>query len=240
MKLIQIQSIKFLLTLVILLMVSSQAFAQQQDKKDRKNDKDEAIEEPPYRREIVQFSGIIKDVDNGQPIPFATIYVDKVFRGTISNMDGFFSFAVAKGDSIVIRSVGYKEARLQIPFELSGNSYHIMYGLEGDTIMLDEVVIYPWNKLTFKQHFINLEIPNDLQKLAEETFAKANLADFSEWTDYDGTENFDLFINNYVGEIYYQGQSAPIQLMNPFAWAQFIKAIKAGKFKREKKDVIKY
>ncbi len=231
---------EFFITIVLLVMISIPVFAQQQDKKDRKNEKEEEVVEQPYRREIVQFSGIIKDVDNGQPIPFATIYVDKVFRGTISNMDGFFSFAVAKGDSIVIRSVGYKEARLQIPFELTQNSYHVMYGLEGDTIMLDEVVIYPWNKLTFKQHFINLEIPDDLQKLAEETFAKANLADFSEWTDYDGTENFNLFINNYVGEIYYQGQSAPIQLMNPFAWAQFIKAIKAGKFKREKKDVIKY
>jgi hypothetical protein len=231
--------VRFFVAVLMLFAVVQEAYAQQPEKKDRKNDKEEEVIEP-YRREIVQFSGIIKDLDNGQPIPFATIYVDKVFRGTISNMDGFFSFAVAKGDSIVIRSVGYKEARLQIPFELSGNSYHVMYGLEGDTIMLDEIVIYPWNKLHFKQHFINLEIPDDLQELAEETFAKANLADFSEWTDYDGTENFDLFINNYVGEIYYQGQSAPIQLMNPFAWAQFIKAIKAGKFKREKKDVIKY
>lgn len=221
----------FLLVGILIFSFSNIAHAQ----RDRKNDKTEAA--AAKKKDVIQFSGIIRDLEDGQPIPFATIYVDKVFRGTISNMDGFFSFAVAKGDSIVIRSVGYKQAMLQIPEELNSDSYHVMYALESDTIMLDQVVIYPWNKLHFRQHFINLEIPDNLQKLAEETFAKATLADFSEWTDMDGNENFDVFINNYVGEIYYQGQSAPIQLMNPFAWAQFIKAIKAGKFKREKKEM---
>ncbi|MEZ5007748.1 MAG: carboxypeptidase-like regulatory domain-containing protein [Chitinophagales bacterium] len=208
-----------------------------QNNKDKKSDPEVVT---PTKKEVVQFSGIIRDITDGTPIPFATVYVDKIFRGTISNIDGFFSMAVAKGDSIVIRSVGYKEERLQIPPNLKGDSYHLLYALENDTIMLDEVVIYPWSKLHFRQHFINLEIPDDLQQLAEETFAKSTLAEFSEWTDYDGNENFDQFINNYVGEIYYQGQSAPIQLLNPFAWAQFVKAIKAGKFKRSKKDVIKY
>jgi len=185
-------------------------------------------------KDVIQFSGIVKDVTTGQPIPFVTVYVDKVFRGTITNMEGFFSFVVEKGDSIVIRSVGYKEERLQIPSSLNGDHYHVMYALEADTILLDEVVIYPWpSKQQFRQAFINLEVPEDLQELAEQTFARSTLEEFSLLTDYDGNENFDQFVNNYVGEIYYQGQSAPIQLMNPFAWAQFIKAIKQGKFKRK-------
>ena len=185
---------------------------------------------------IVQFSGIVKDLSTGQPLPFATVYVDKVFRGTITNLEGFFSFVVQKGDSIIIRSVGYKQEKLQIPLALDGDSYHVMYALENDTILLDEVVIYPWpNRQQFRQAFINLEVPDNLQDLAELTFANSSLEEFSLLTDYDGNENFDQFINNYVGEIYYQGQSAPIQLMNPFAWAQFIKAIKAGKFKRKDK-----
>jgi len=185
-------------------------------------------------KDVVQFSGIIQDVTTGQPIPFVTIYVDKVFRGTISNLDGFFSFVGEKGDSIVIRSVGYKQEKLQIPSSLKGDSYHVMYALEADTILLDEVVIYPWpSKQQFRQAFINLEVPDDLQELAEQTFARATLEEFSLLTDYDGNENFDQFVKNYVGEIYYAGQSAPIQLMNPFAWAQFIKAIKQGKFKRK-------
>lgn len=185
---------------------------------------------------IVQFSGIIKDLNTGEPLPFATIYVDKKYRGTITNLDGFFSFVVEKGDSMVIRSVGYKEKRLQIPPKLVGDSYHVMYALEADTILLDEVVIYPWpTRQQFRQAFINLEVPDDLQELAIQTFENARLEDFSLFTDYDGNENFDQFVNNYIGEVYYQGQSAPIQLMNPFAWAQFIKAIKAGKFKRKDK-----
>lgn len=228
------------ITLLLIVGLMTTFFIHPSFGQERKVKKVENDGEEPQKKEVVQFSGIIRDATDGQPIPFATVYVDKIFRGTITNIEGFFSMAVAKGDSIVIRSVGYKEERLQIPPSLKGDSYHVMYALENDTIMLDEVVIYPWSKLHFRQHFINLEIPDDLQQLAEETFAKSSLAEFSEWTDYDGNENFDQFVNNYVGEIYYQGQSAPIQLMNPFAWAQFIKAIKAGKFKREKKDVIKY
>jgi hypothetical protein len=188
-------------------------------------------------KDVVQFSGILKDISTGQPLPFATVYVDKVFRGTITNLDGFFTFVVEKGDSIIIRSVGYKEKRLMIPKKLQGDSYHVMYGLENDTILLDEVVIYPWpTHQQFRQAFINLEVPDDLQELAEQTFANSSLEEFSLWTDYDGSENFDQFITNYVGEVYYQGQSAPIQLLNPFAWAQFIKAITAGKFKRKVKE----
>lgn len=230
------------LTLFALLAILTLNYSsiQAQSKKNKKAKTEEAETPKEKVKEVVQFSGIVKDLSDGQPIPFATVYVDKIFRGTITNEDGFFSFAVAKGDSIVIRSVGYKEERLLIPESLQGETHHVMYALESDTILLDEVVIYPWNRTVFRQHFINLEIPDDLQELAEEAFAKANLADFSEWTDYDGNENFDQFINQYVGEIYYQGQSAPIQLMNPFAWAQFIKAIKDGKFKRKKKDTPKF
>lgn len=197
---------------------------------------DAAAQERKRDRDIVQFSGIVRDVSTGEPIPFVTVFIDKKFRGTITNLDGFFSFVAQKGDSIVIRSVGYREERLQIPEELSGDSYHVMYGLEADTILLDEVVIYPWpSRQQFRQHFINLEVPEDLQDLARQTFERATLEDFSLLTDYDGNENFDQFVNKYVGEVYYQGQSAPIQLMNPFAWAQFIKAIKEGKFKRKDK-----
>ncbi len=224
------------LLLVGILVIGLNQSSFSQDRRDKKAVK---VEDEPAKQ-VVQFSGIIKDLYNGQPIPFVTVYVDKIFRGTITNIDGFFSFAVAKGDSIVIRSVGYKQEKLQIPTALKGDSYHVMYGLESDTILLDEVVIYPWSRIHFRQHFINLEIPDDLQQLAEETFTKSSLEEFGQYLDYDGGENFDQFISDYVGEIYYQGQSAPIQLLNPFAWAQFVKAIKAGKFKREKKDVIKY
>ena len=47
-------------------------------------------------RDVVQFSGIIKDISTGQPIPFATVYVDKIYRGTITNLEGFFSWCRVK------------------------------------------------------------------------------------------------------------------------------------------------
>ncbi len=192
-----------------------------------------ASERPP-KGKVIQFSGIIHDELSGDPVVFATIYVKGEHRGTVSNTQGFFSFAVREGDTIVYRSIGYKTAEVVIPIDVEKSSYSVIRNLERDNLILDEVVIYPWpSKQLFRQAFLDLEVPDDLVELAKENFEKANLRDFNLITNYDGDENFDQFVKTYVGEVYYQGQSAPIQLLNPFAWAQFAQAVKRGDFKKK-------
>ena len=50
----------------------------------------------------------------------------------------------------------------------------------------------------------------------------------------DGGMNYQNFIDQTVSKLYYAGQTQPISVLNPFAWAQFIKAWQDGKFKRKK------
>ena len=56
-----------------------------------------------------------------------------------------------------------------------------------------------------------------------------------EFTPMDGALNFKWQQQQIQSKIYYNGQYAPNSLLNPFAWARFIKAIKRGDFKKEKK-----
>lgn len=50
----------------------------------------------------------------------------------------------------------------------------------------------------------------------------------------DGSMNFDWSMQQQQNRLYYIGQTQPITVLNPFAWAQFIKAWQEGKFKRDK------
>ncbi|MEZ5147563.1 MAG: hypothetical protein R2759_10920 [Bacteroidales bacterium] len=47
--------------------------------------------------------------------------------------------------------------------------------------------------------------------------------------------NFDWSMQQQQNRLYYIGQTQPITVLNPFAWAQVIKAWQEGKFKRDKK-----
>jgi hypothetical protein len=50
----------------------------------------------------------------------------------------------------------------------------------------------------------------------------------------DGPMNYRNFIEKTTSKYYYAGQLPPNNLLNPFAWARFIKAWKDGKFKSKK------
>jgi hypothetical protein len=52
----------------------------------------------------------------------------------------------------------------------------------------------------------------------------------------DGSLNYKHYMNQQTDKLYYIGQTQPISLFNPFAWAQFVKAWKEGKFKQNKEN----
>jgi len=44
-------------------------------------------------------------------------------------------------------------------------------------------------------------------------------------------------MRHFQERLYYIGQTQPITVLNAFAWAEFIKAWKEGKFKRKKNEL---
>ncbi|WP_316734491.1 DUF5686 and carboxypeptidase regulatory-like domain-containing protein [Pedobacter aquatilis] len=54
-------------------------------------------------------SGTIKDVD-GQPIPFASVYIKNTTKGTSANVDGIYELRLSKGQhTLTFRAVGFKQ-----------------------------------------------------------------------------------------------------------------------------------
>lgn len=192
-------------------------------------------------KDVIQFSGYVRDVETNSPIPFCAVYIQGENRGTITGMDGFFTFVVAKGDTILAKSLGYKTFKIAVPKDLDVTSFTKEITLDRDVVELKGVTIRPLpTPSQLRQAMINLQVPNNMQELAQQTIENSILTDqISKNMKFDGKENFNQYVQSQVDYYYNRNgnQHPGISLTNPFAWAQFIKDIKS---KKKKKAADKY
>jgi len=184
--------------------------------------------------ELVQFSGVIVTADSLQPVSFANIYNVNSRYGTSADFFGFFSFVARTNDTIVFSAVGFKKSTFVIPDSIYGNRYSMIKVMTSDTILLSEAVIYPWPTLEqFRDAFVNMKIPDDDLEIARKNLEAAEIYERSLNMPMDGAMNYRNYIDQHTSKLYYYGQLPPNNLLNPFAWAQFIKAWREGKFSRK-------
>ena len=185
--------------------------------------------------DLVQFSGIIVTTDNLQPIPYCDILIRNAHRGTISDYNGYFSFVAKKGDIIDFTALGFKKSSYTIPDSLTRDHYSLIQVMSSDTLLLSEAIVYPWPSVEqFKEAFIHLQIPYDDLTIAQKNLERKDLARRENAMPMDGSMNFRYHVDKQTAKLYYAGQLPPNNLLNPFAWAQFIKAWRDGKFKNNK------
>ena len=195
------------------------------------------VEEDTGQDELIQFSGVILTTDSLMAIPLAHIIVTNTMRGTVSNFNGYFSFVAKKQDTVEFSAVGFKTGRFIIPDTINNNRYSLIQVMSTDTIYLTETIIYPWpTKEQFKEAFLTLEIPDDDLEIARKNLDARMLLAKAEQLPAEGSINFKYLVNQQVDKLYYNGQTQPITILNPFAWAKFIKAWKEGDFKRKAED----
>lgn len=187
------------------------------------------------RDSVVQLYGVVMSADSLRGLPGATITVVGKGRGTIANDQGVFSIAVLKGDKIEFSYVGFKEQTERIPFDLKENQYSIIQLMVTDTAYLPAFIIKPRpTKEQFERDFVNTDIPADAYEIARQNTEQAKLRVYMENMPSDGKEAVSMAMAKQAKSTYYSGQQQPIQLLNPFAWNEFIKAWKRGDFKRKK------
>ena len=185
--------------------------------------------------ELVQFSGVMVTADSLTPVPLAHILVKHSDHGTISDYSGYFSFVARQNDTITFSAIGFKKQYFVIPDTITNNRYSMIQVMANDTIYLSETIIYPWpTKEQFKKAFLNLDIPDDDIVIARKNLTQNDLMRRSLVIQSDGSMNYDYFVEEQTQRLYYNGQTQPITILNPFAWADFIKSWKDGKFKRKK------
>lgn len=199
------------------------------------------IQAQKKEKELVQFSGVVVSADSLLPVPFTNIVDKTTGRGTMSDYYGFFSFVAQMGDTVWFSSIGYKKAIYVIPDTLDENRYSLIQLMTQDTILLSETVILPWpTREQFKQAFLNLDIPDDDLERAKKNLARAEMKDRMNSLSMDGSMNHRNYVSKQIYNYSYMGMQKPSltgmmnnPLLNPFAWAEFIKSWKRGDFKRE-------
>jgi hypothetical protein len=204
-------------SIVLMLFTASLTFSQQVD--------DESL---------VQFSGVTITADSLNPVPYAHILVKNSVRGTVSDSYGYFSFVAHKRDTVLFNALGYKPASFIIPDTVTKQRYSLIQLMTSDTLTLPAAFIFPWPTYEdFKQAFISLNIPDDDLEIARKNLSGEKIRMYAEQMPMDGRMNYNNYIQNQTSKLYYFGQQQPFSIFNPFAWAQFIKAWKEGKFKRK-------
>lgn len=191
-----------------------------------------AQEEPD---KYIQFSGIIVTGDSISPVSFTNIVIKNTWRGTVADYYGYFSFVARKYDTIVFSAVGFKKAEFVIPDTITADRYSLIQVMSADTILLPQTVIYPWpSREDFKEHFLTFDVPDDDYERARKNLEASKIREMASRYPMDGSMNYRNSMQLQQDRLYYIGQTQPITVLNPFAWAQFIKAWKEGKFKRKK------
>ena len=185
---------------------------------------------------LIQFSGILLSADSIFPIPFASVSVIRKPYGTYSNLEGYFSFVARKGDTIVFSHVEFDKSYFVIPDTLTDYKYSIVKLMTQDTIHFPDVMIMPMpNRATFDYLFVTKEIPNDDVQRAKNNLEREDMKEqaFS-MTGADASEAYKQIARNTAAKSYYAGgQIPPMNILNPFAWAQFFEAWKRGDFKKK-------
>jgi hypothetical protein len=187
-------------------------------------------------KNLVQFSGMVLDGTDDQlfPVPYTNILVKDKGRGTYSDLRGFFSIVVEKGDIIVFSAIGYKTVEYQIPEDLDDERYSIVQLMTQDAINLPETVVFPWpSREHFKLEFLAMDVTPELQARAQENMANDALRRMRNEVVPDGRENADFYLRQQSRDFYHIGQQPPMNIFNPIAWKRFFDSWKAGDFKKK-------
>ena len=187
--------------------------------------------------ELIQFSGIVVTADSIRPVPYTNIVIKNTWRGTVADYYGYFSFVAHKYDTLIFSSVGYKKGEFVIPDTIYDDRYSLIQVMSSDTILLTQTIIYPWpSREDFKEAFLKYDVPDDDYERARKNLDSELLRDLASSIPMDGSMNYKWSQQLYQDKLYYIGQTQPITIFNPFAWAKFIHAWKEGKFTRQDKN----
>lgn len=184
---------------------------------------------------VVQLYGVVMTADSLQGIPSVSITIKGGRRGTITNEQGVFSIVVLKGDKIEFTSIGYKPKLVEIPRNMEGNQFSIVQLMVVDTQYLPATIIRPRpTREQFERDFVNTQVPDDDLEIARKNTDEQTRRALMNILPADGKEAANYALRKQAQRYSYTGTTPPINLMNPMAWAEFIRAWKRGDFKSKK------
>lgn len=189
-------------------------------------------QEEPEQRNIIQFTGVIFTEDTSNIVPGVHIYVPKGGRGTTSNPYGFFSMPVLEGDSIVFSSVGFERTYYIIPKHEEETALKLLVYLREDIKFLEEVEVFPYpSEAAFKAAVLAAELPDQRDYDNLERWLNSDYMRSMYWDLPDASPNINYryFMQEQMNAQIYRVQPPQNPLLNPFAWANFIRSLQRNK-----------
>jgi len=181
---------------------------------------------------VIQLSGVVTEPGNEIGLPGVHIFDPVTGRGTTTNYYGYFSFPVMSGDSLLFSSVGYVRSTFVIP-DTVVQKLTVVIEMERDTTYLEPVTIFPFpTEEDLKEAVLALDVPLD-DFSDDERLGRKILAQMSRELPMDASMNYRYYQNQQFNQLHTRNAYVdPAQaLLNPFAWAQFIKSLKKKKKK---------
>jgi hypothetical protein len=181
------------------------------------------------------FKGKVVATRTSEFLPNAYVYNANSGRGALTDDLGNFQLYVYPGDSLTFSYVGFKKKYYIIPYILEAVQTGIIHMAEQST-MLAEVKVYPYStEEDFKKAFMDMKVENEAGRRAlEKNLEQSKLNVLALQAGLSGAGNFRNFSDQMTYSMANRNfvQSPLMALTNPFAWANFIKSIKNGDFKK--------
>ncbi|MEJ6980970.1 hypothetical protein WG906_10940 [Pedobacter sp. P351] len=191
-------------------------------------------------RSIVQFSGLIYNVDSNVVVPYVSI-INRSEKGKVfsANHQGYFSFVAHEGDTVVFSAIGYRREALVIPRNVQDKKYTVIIKLKAEVVNLPMVQVLPWASIDdFNKDFMAMKFADDDLEIAKKNVARTSLMAMAKSLPRDGTEMNNLnFQNNHIAlSNKNMNQRGANPLLNPFAWGALIQQIMQGDKSRSNSD----
>jgi hypothetical protein len=171
-------------------------------------------------------------------VPYTTITnLSHQNQINLANYKGYFSFVAHEQDTLKFSSIGYASTLVVIPSNVKDRSYILRVKLNGQSINLPVVRIFPWATTDeFRKDFLTMKIADDDLEIARKNLSGKSIASLTRSLPRDGQEIQNASYQDMHNAIINQHSSLSNPLFNPFAWGALIKEITAGNKSRGVND----
>src|SRR5690606_21766094 len=160
-------------------------------------------------------------------VSFTAITIKNSTRGTVSDNSGYFSIFAYELDTLVFSNVGYSQSTFVVPPNFPKESYGLVQVMTTDTILLEEVVVYPCSRREdFESAFLATEPTNNLKMKSFEAQRRIQQA-------LDTQLSREKYYYNQMrySRLYdLTGEIPPNNFLNPITWSNFIRDWREGAY----------
>jgi hypothetical protein len=192
-------------------------------------------QQTPAGKKLIQFSGIVTDVDSNFVVPYVTITnLSNEEQRYAANYKGYFSFVAHPGDTLKFNAIGYTDRTITLPLVTKDNKYTEMIKMKSEIVYLPAVHIYPWATVEeFTKDFLSMKIADDDTEIARKNVSGESLAGMIKTLPRDAGEiSSSNFRINHERELN-KNMVPTSPLLNPFAWGKLMEQIFSGDKSRQ-------